>query len=203
MEAQAIWWRIEDGDGRDARTLRARGEHGIAMFRVSIHGASLISFFGNTAADKWEDENANPRRQDRNTLTKASATRLSADTMMAAHMRIVEAVELYKVDPAMREVYQEAAEARALLAACDLAKVIAKQHPFPEKWLEGRHSSGLSDIWYATTEVDKFYRTADVAHVNPWMSDARDARRWLETWEDRAAVRNKRIVFVLFGDVPG
>lgn len=207
MGAEAIWWRIAHKDShsvRPERVLRARGEHGTAYYVIDRSGGLRMTDFegfARTAGDKpasYSEDNANPRRQSENTVTRTAAIKLARDMTAACEKRLQEAEELYKVDPSMRDLYREQGEARFVCAVSKLRDILTKTSE-PLNWLDDRRAGNIyGDLLDCSTEMENAFDSESV-FVNPWVGDSRTVRFHLErvNHDEQRLQSRLRILFVL------
>jgi hypothetical protein len=190
--AEAIWWDVA------TEVVKARGEFGTATFYVSgAHrgGEVGLTRFKHVDGRVWDTDDANPRRRAYNTMTLTEARKCVTDMVRAVEARVVESDEVYKNDPSMQEIYHEAGEARSVAAIKKVQAYLAK-YPSPADWLAQGQGTELASLISDAATAD-----GESVEVNPWVGRARERRVHMEDWRARAALRDARILFVLFGQV--
>ena len=191
--AEAIWWDVA------TEVVKARGEFGTATFYVSgAHrgGEVGLTRFKHVDGRVWDTDDANPRRRAYNTMTLTEARKCVTDMVRAVEARVVESDEVYKNDPSMQEIYHEAGDARSV-AAFKKVQAYLEKCPSPTDWLAQIQGGELASLMGAAAAT----ADGESVEVNPWIGRARERRVHMEDWRAHVAVRDARILFVLFGQV--
>lgn len=194
----AIWWNLETHKFE----LRTRSTEGTtATFTGSgLHdGLQLETYNNPSTGARYDRDDANPRRQGRNTVTLAEAKKLAARHRAAADARMIEANDAYKTDPSLFLVRREIEHARTADAVLKLKAAIASGPTLDN--LHGYLFDPHGEIAQAARRLDNIETAKLHVNDNPWA--CRDMNHMFsrlernEAFEAAKRTSDERVLFVV------